>query len=91
LVSHQFAPTLAAGGDKFITPEDTVMTMLAREGSHAKQDNCEVRCEETDQVIGFVTTGGVAACLEHALAKNGFSLTPAVRPTPRLKHITAAA
>jgi hypothetical protein len=67
------------------------MTMLARETSRTKQDNCEVRCQETDQIIGYVASGGVAACLERALARNGFSLTASKRPLPRLRPTTAAA
>ncbi len=56
------------------------MTATAQSNTGQEEIGCEVRTPETDDVLGYVVAGGTAACLERALAQNGFWLVP-VRPT----------
>lgn len=51
----------------------------------------EVRCTDSGQLIGYVTTDGAAACLERALAEHGFQLTPTSLIAPRLRQTAAVA
>jgi hypothetical protein len=40
--------------------------------------SCEVRCPGLSGVFGYILVGNGAACLEKALADNGFRLVPAL-------------
>jgi hypothetical protein len=43
--------------------------------------SCEVRCPGMSGVFGYILAGNGAACLEKALADNGFRLVPALAGT----------
>jgi len=52
--------------------------------------SCEVRCPGVSGVFGYILVGNGAACLEKALADNGFWLVPAASRRPS-RDVSASA